>query len=606
MSDRIRLALLVLVLVAFVVRPRRRWPSAPPPVRSERRRARPTSSRYARRLLGVRYRYGGTSPRSGFDCSGFTRFVYAHFGIALPHYSDAQFGLGRRVARAGCSPAISSSSTGSATSASMSAAGASSTRRTPARRVSVEPLERLVLEPLRRRAPTVCGSPRDYHGTPAERLVRPDAMDRPVLHTLVERLRARGAAAGIRGGAADARPRLGAGAAARARGAARGARARRSSRSSPTTPTRATPPRRPPGSSARTRSRCSRPAACAGAPASSRRRTSSASGRARSRCSRAAGSSARPRPRVAEGLPPRRASGPRRSRSRAATSPGIESLAEQLALAGLRAGRARRGARAVRRSRRPGRRLPDDRPRAAARRALRRRDRADPRLLAVHAARAARRSRTATSTRPAERRRELVEIDLARRRGRGAPAARCPTTSCRRSTARPTSSGQPDEVRAGLGRGGARTDRRSTGATELTPLPAGPAVLVRRAAAGDRRARALRGRERARRPAAAGARHRRRVPAPRRGAAPAGAAAPQSARTMLEPGDEPEGLAFAVSPARRGLRLARPRLRAAPRHAGLPQAAAARDRARPAARCRASPTCAPATTSCTRTTASRS
>lgn len=55
--------------------------------------------RFARAYLGVRYSYGGTSPRSGFDCSGFTRFVYAHFGIALPHYSVAQFSSGRRVSR---------------------------------------------------------------------------------------------------------------------------------------------------------------------------------------------------------------------------------------------------------------------------------------------------------------------------------------------------------------------------------------------------------------------------------------------------------------------------------------------------------------------------
>jgi cell wall-associated NlpC family hydrolase len=60
--------------------------------------------RFARRLLGVRYAYGGTSPRSGFDCSGFTRYVYAHFGIVLPHDSFAQFGLGRRVARGGLRP----------------------------------------------------------------------------------------------------------------------------------------------------------------------------------------------------------------------------------------------------------------------------------------------------------------------------------------------------------------------------------------------------------------------------------------------------------------------------------------------------------------------
>ncbi len=59
---------------------------------------------FARRFLGVRYVYGGASPRTGFDCSGFTRFVYSHFGIALPHYSGAQFSLGRRVSRAGLRP----------------------------------------------------------------------------------------------------------------------------------------------------------------------------------------------------------------------------------------------------------------------------------------------------------------------------------------------------------------------------------------------------------------------------------------------------------------------------------------------------------------------
>ena len=60
--------------------------------------------RFARHFLGIRYSYGGTSPGSGFDCSGFTRFIYAHFGITLPHYSGAQFGLGRRVSRGGLRP----------------------------------------------------------------------------------------------------------------------------------------------------------------------------------------------------------------------------------------------------------------------------------------------------------------------------------------------------------------------------------------------------------------------------------------------------------------------------------------------------------------------
>jgi len=59
---------------------------------------------YARRFTGVRYEYGGSSPRSGFDCSGFVRFVYEHFGIDLPHSSYGQFGSGRRVSRSGLRP----------------------------------------------------------------------------------------------------------------------------------------------------------------------------------------------------------------------------------------------------------------------------------------------------------------------------------------------------------------------------------------------------------------------------------------------------------------------------------------------------------------------
>jgi cell wall-associated NlpC family hydrolase len=54
---------------------------------------------YARHFLGIPYRYGGTSPRTGFDCSGLVRFVYGHFGIALPHSSWADLAHGRRVGR---------------------------------------------------------------------------------------------------------------------------------------------------------------------------------------------------------------------------------------------------------------------------------------------------------------------------------------------------------------------------------------------------------------------------------------------------------------------------------------------------------------------------
>ena len=57
----------------------------------------------AKRYAGTRYSYGGDSP-SGFDCSGFTKFIYAKFGVDLPHSAWKQAREGHRVSRAKAKP----------------------------------------------------------------------------------------------------------------------------------------------------------------------------------------------------------------------------------------------------------------------------------------------------------------------------------------------------------------------------------------------------------------------------------------------------------------------------------------------------------------------
>ena len=58
----------------------------------------------AKQYLGSKYTYGGSSPSTGFDCSGFTSYVFKQHGISLNRTAAAQYSNGVAVSRANLQP----------------------------------------------------------------------------------------------------------------------------------------------------------------------------------------------------------------------------------------------------------------------------------------------------------------------------------------------------------------------------------------------------------------------------------------------------------------------------------------------------------------------
>ena len=98
--NHVRSAAIILPLAAAcsqhagsVVQAGRPIPFPVPGTSTSAARVIPTAERY----LGVKYKWGGTSPTTGFDCSGYVQYVFAKHGVRLPRTSRAQAYAGERI-----------------------------------------------------------------------------------------------------------------------------------------------------------------------------------------------------------------------------------------------------------------------------------------------------------------------------------------------------------------------------------------------------------------------------------------------------------------------------------------------------------------------------
>ena len=88
----LKVAVSVALLTALVLGATPASAHSPPNSHKERRHIK----KRARSQIGAPYVYGGSSP-SGFDCSGFTSWVFRRHGGSLPHSALGQFLLGQKA-----------------------------------------------------------------------------------------------------------------------------------------------------------------------------------------------------------------------------------------------------------------------------------------------------------------------------------------------------------------------------------------------------------------------------------------------------------------------------------------------------------------------------
>jgi len=76
-------------------------PGGPPPAPNANAQA-AIDAAYS--MIGVPYQFGGSSPESGFDCSGLTMWAWSHAGVSLPHSSEMQYAVLPHVAQSDLQP----------------------------------------------------------------------------------------------------------------------------------------------------------------------------------------------------------------------------------------------------------------------------------------------------------------------------------------------------------------------------------------------------------------------------------------------------------------------------------------------------------------------